>query len=181
MRRRLAVHELDIAAEATYPRGTPYSASFRPHVELLRRANPDAIIVIATYSASAGFIRDARDAGWSDIPIANISGVDSDNLLRLLQQRGRDTGKDYTANLINSQVVPSYDDGRLPAVSEYRALMDRHQPVLPEPLRELVAPCDVREVHRYTGAVGQLVRVADVPLVVAGVDEIRRDPLTARA
>ena len=52
---------LRMAAEATYRRGAAFSDSFRPQVEILRQADPDAIICVATYSASAGFIRDARD------------------------------------------------------------------------------------------------------------------------
>ena len=32
--------------------------------------------------------------------------------------------------------MPSYDDQGLPAVAEYRALMDRHRPTVPEALRD---------------------------------------------
>jgi branched-chain amino acid transport system substrate-binding protein len=37
---------------------------------------------------------------------------------------------------VNSQVVPAYDDLSLPAVAEYRLLMDRHNPPVPEALRD---------------------------------------------
>jgi hypothetical protein len=37
---------------------------------------------------------------------------------------------------VNSQVVPSYDDTALPGVAEYRAVMERNNPVLPETLRD---------------------------------------------
>jgi hypothetical protein len=37
---------------------------------------------------------------------------------------------------VNSQVVPSYDDVSLPGVAEYRLLMDRHNPPVPEALRD---------------------------------------------
>ena len=33
-------------------------------------------------------------------------------------------------------MVPSYDDASLPAVVEYRAMMDRHAPQVPEALRD---------------------------------------------
>jgi ABC-type branched-subunit amino acid transport system substrate-binding protein len=134
VRRRLERHGLDMAAEATYPRGTPYTASLAPQVALLRRASPDAVISIGTYAACAAFIRDARDAGWADVPIAHVSGVDSDNLLRRLLDAGRAAGKDYTADLVSSQVVPSYDDTSLPAVREYRRLMDLYKPAPPPEL-----------------------------------------------
>lgn len=134
VRRQLAEHNLEIRAEATYPRGTPYGASFKPHVDILRRAKPDAIISLATYSAGAGFVRDVVEAGWDDIPIAHISGVDSDNLLKLLLARGKTTGKDYVSGLINSQVVPSYHDTSLPAVNEYQHMMERFRPTAPAKL-----------------------------------------------
>jgi branched-chain amino acid transport system substrate-binding protein len=133
VRQRLAQWALTIAAEATYLRGTPLNESFKSQVTFLREANPDAIIAIGTYSACAGFIRDVRDANW-DVPIANIADVDSDNLLRLLLELGRAVGRDYTAHLINSQAVPSYEDTTLPGVREYRKLMDAHQPRPPQDL-----------------------------------------------
>jgi hypothetical protein len=57
-------------------------------------------------------------------------------MLRLLVQHGEAAGRDYTRALVNSQVVPSYDDLALPGVVEYRALMDRHNPALPPALRD---------------------------------------------
>jgi branched-chain amino acid transport system substrate-binding protein len=139
VRRTLARHDLTMAGDAAYRRGTPYSESFREHVDLLRQAGADAVISIATYEAAAGFIRDARDAGW-DVPIANVSGVDSENMLRLVTETGKARGKDYTANLINTQVVPSYHQTELPAVQEYRRLMDHYsrEPSRLLPPRELL-------------------------------------------
>ena len=133
VRTTLAQSGLRMVGEATYRRGVAYAESFGPQVEILRAANPDVIISVGTYSACAGLIRDARDAAW-DVPIANVSGVDSENLLRLLVDTGRTRGKDYTRNLVNSEVVPSYADTRLPAVREYRELMDRHRPMPPRAL-----------------------------------------------
>jgi hypothetical protein len=57
-------------------------------------------------------------------------------MLGLLVKHGRAKGRDYTRALINSQVVPSYDDTALPGVVEYRALMDKHNPQVPETLRD---------------------------------------------
>lgn len=125
----LKQHGLPLVEEATYKRGTPFSDSMKAQVEILRQANPDGVISIGVYGPCAAFIRDARDAGW-DVPIANISFVGSENLLDLLLDAGRASGKDYTKNLINSQVVPSYHDN-LPAVKEYRDLMMLHNPGLP--------------------------------------------------
>ena len=124
---------LKMVAEASYVRGTPLEASFQPQVEILRKADPDAVISVGTYSACAAFVRDARDAGWS-VPIANLSGVDSENLLALLVKAGQASGKNYLNNLINSQVVPSYDRESLPAISQYRELMTRYRPAPPPEL-----------------------------------------------
>jgi ABC-type branched-subunit amino acid transport system substrate-binding protein len=135
VRSALARYGLRIAAEATYRRGTAYSASLRGQVDLVRKAAPDAIVSVGAYEACAAFIRDARDAGW-DIPIANVSFVGSENMLSLLQRTGRDRGKDYTVNLINSQVVPSYHNTVYQAVREYRSLMKKYDPQPPAALAD---------------------------------------------
>ncbi|GIV98053.1 MAG: ABC transporter substrate-binding protein [Herpetosiphonaceae bacterium] len=135
VKRALAKHDLKMVAEATYRRGTGYSESLKQQVEILRRSNPDAVIAVGAYAACAAFIRDARDAGW-DVPIANVSFVGSENMLSLLLASSEETGKDYTVNLINSQVVPSYEETSLPAVQEYRHLMDTYSVLPPKEVLE---------------------------------------------
>lgn len=135
VKRALAKYDAKMVAEATYRRGTPYSQSLKEQVDILKKANPDAVISIGAYAACAAFIRDTRDAGW-DVPIANVSFVGSENLLNLLLETGKERGKDYTTNLINSQVVPSYEDTSLSAVNEYRQLMAKYNPLPPKELRE---------------------------------------------
>jgi ABC-type branched-subunit amino acid transport system substrate-binding protein len=130
VRSALAEQGLQIVAEATYRRGTTFAEELRPQVDILRRANPDAVIAVGAYAACAAFIRDAQDAGW-DVPIANVSFVGSENLLALLMDAGRARGKDYTTRLLNSQVVPSYHREDLPAVLEFRRLMTEHHPKPP--------------------------------------------------
>lgn len=124
---------LKMVAEATYRRGAEYSQSFIQQVEVLRKASPDAIISIGAYAVSAAFIRDARNAGLN-IPIANLSFVGSESMSDLLLRSSRTASKDYTKELINSQVVPSYEDTALPAVQEYRQLMEKYQPLPPRDL-----------------------------------------------
>lgn len=133
VKRALARQGLKMVGEATYRRGTPYAASLKEQVEILRNSNPDAIVSIGSYEAGAAFIRDARDAGW-DVPIANVSFVGSESLLELLLASSRAAGKDYTAGLVNSQVVPSYEDASLPAVNDYRQLIDKYSPMPPADL-----------------------------------------------
>jgi ABC-type branched-subunit amino acid transport system substrate-binding protein len=123
-----------MAGEATYRRGAKFTDSMKEQVDILRGADPanapDAVICIGAYAACAAFIRDARDAGW-DVPIANVSFVGSENLLALLQDAAGKDADFYTDRLINSQVVPSYHR-ELPAVREYRNLMDKHLPRPPD-------------------------------------------------
>jgi branched-chain amino acid transport system substrate-binding protein len=135
VRRALAPHGLKIVAEATYRRGTPYTADLSAQVNTLRAANPDAIISVGAYAACAAFIRDAVNAGW-DVPIANVSFVGSESMLEMLATEERRTGRNYTSRLITSQVVPSYEDQAMPGVLEYRRLMDKHRPSVPEAFRD---------------------------------------------
>jgi branched-chain amino acid transport system substrate-binding protein len=135
VRMTLAKYGLKIAAEATYKRGTKYSESLSQQVQILRKSDADAVISVGAYAACAAFIRDARDAGWN-VPIANVSFVGSEFLINLLLETGKEKRKDYTFNLINSQVVPSYEDKSLKAVREYRELMDKYHPDPPKGLNE---------------------------------------------
>lgn len=135
VRMTLAKYGLRIVGEATYKRGTKYSESLKNQVEILKKTGADAVISIGAYAACAAFIRDARDAGW-DVPIANVSFVGSEFLINLLLKTGREKGKDYTLNLLNSQVVPSYEDTTLHSVREYRKLMDQYNPNPPPGLTE---------------------------------------------
>jgi ABC-type branched-subunit amino acid transport system substrate-binding protein len=126
VRSALADHGLDIVGEATYRRGAGFESDFGAQVEILEATGADAVISIASYAAAAGFIRDARDAGWW-VPIANLSFVDSNSLKALLVDRSARTGTDYTARLVNSEVVPNYRDESLPAIREFRRLMRDQQ------------------------------------------------------
>lgn len=133
VKRALEPYGHDIVAEATYARNTDFTASYQEQIDILRESDPEAVIIVGAYEAAAGFIRDARNSGW-DVPIANLSFVGSENMLDLLLQAGDETGMDYTTNLINSQVVPSYADTSLSAVNEYLELMDKHNPQFPNDL-----------------------------------------------
>lgn len=134
VRAALQKHGEQLAGEATYSRGEKFTGSMRKQVEILQAASPDAVICIGAYAACAAFARDAVDLGL-EVPIANLSFVGSENLLKLLVE-GRLDSERYTRLLINSQVVPSYEDTSIPAVREYRDLMARYDPKVPEDLIE---------------------------------------------
>ncbi len=130
VREALARRNEKMAGEATYTRGAKYTESFDRQVAMLQEVHPDAVVSIGAYAACAGFIRDARKAGLT-VPIANVSFVGSESLLQLLVAEGKTDGHDYTVNLVNSQVVPSYESATVPVVQEYRTLMDKYGPAIP--------------------------------------------------
>ncbi len=130
VREALARHQQKIVGEATYARGTKFTESLDRQVAILQEAKPDAIVSIGAYEACAAFVRDARKAGL-DVPIANVSFVGSESMLELLTAASAADGKDYTRNLVNSQVVPSYENTETAVVREYRGLMAKHNPPAP--------------------------------------------------
>ena len=133
--RGLAVRNAKITAEATYVRGAKFEEDMSAAVNALREAGCDVVLCTGAYQGCAAFVRSARDAGFT-VPISNVSFVGSDAMLALLVKHGRAMGRDYTRALVNSQVVPSYDDPSLPGVAEYRSLMDKHNPAVPEAIRD---------------------------------------------
>ncbi|MGH7278397.1 MAG: ABC transporter substrate-binding protein, partial [Candidatus Rokuibacteriota bacterium] len=133
--RGLALRGARILAEATYPRQARFGDDMGPAVAALQKAGVEVVLCTGAYQGCGAFVRSARDAGWS-VPISNVSFVGSDAMLALLVERGKTAGRDYTRALVNSQVVPSYDDTSLPTVAEYRAVMDRYRPAVPDALRD---------------------------------------------
>ena len=137
VREALARHGETIVGEATYTRGTPFTSTMRDQVEILKAGSPDAVICIGAYAACAAFARDAVDLGLH-VPVANLSFVGSENLQRILRERRGDPDS-YTRFLVNSQVVPAFDDSTFPAIQEYHRLMFQYDPQLPDDLERLTA------------------------------------------
>jgi ABC-type branched-subunit amino acid transport system substrate-binding protein len=133
--RALAQRGAKVAAEATYVRGARFDDDMAAAVAVLRQAGCEIVLCTGAYQGCGAFVRAARDVGFT-VPISNVSFVGSDAMLALLLKQGKTAGRDYTRALVNSQVMPSYDDLDLPGVAEYRALMDKHNPALPESLRD---------------------------------------------
>ena len=172
VRTALARHGERIAGEATYSRGTQFTATLRPQVEILQAVEPDAVICVGAYAACAAFARDAVDLGL-EVPIANVSFVGSENLLALLTEgRERADSERYTRLLVNSQVVPSYEDTSIPAVREYREFMQRYNPAVPaELVTEAYTPFD----HSFVSLEGFL----DAKLMVEILRRLGDEPARA--
>ncbi len=117
-----ALAELNLKPVETvsYRRNQSFETDMTAQVSILRRAGADAVIAVGVYGPCAAFIRDARMGGW-DVPVANVSFVGAEVLLDKLREASKTTGRDLTANLVNSQVVPSPGDPRYPLVADYRA------------------------------------------------------------
>lgn len=126
VRRALKRHGLNIMAEAAYGRGAPFEQDFSREVRGILDKDVDAVIIAGTYAAQGAFIRDARRAGFTGL-LAGLSFGDSDKMLMLLREQGRKDGRDYTADLIHTQVVPSYSDLSFPAVRTYREIMENYE------------------------------------------------------
>ncbi|HEU5283596.1 MAG TPA: ABC transporter substrate-binding protein [Burkholderiales bacterium] len=148
--RGLARRGTTIAVEATYARGAKFEDDMSLAVKALRKGRAEVVLCTGAYQGCAAFIRSARDLGWN-VPISNLSFVGSEALLGLLTEHGRKTGRDYTRAIINSQVVPSYDDLTIPGVREYRALMDKNNPAIPHSLRD---PRYTPRSYSFTGLEG---------------------------
>jgi ABC-type branched-subunit amino acid transport system substrate-binding protein len=148
VRDALARHGLEIAGEATYRRGSPFDQSYDRQVAIMQRLLPDAVVCVGTYPACAGFIRDMRDRGV-DSPVATISFVGGEAMLKLLSDAERKLSKDYTSRLVSSQVVPSYQEDSIPAVREYREAMDRYRDAIMPP-DTLVYPDGRTPEREYT-------------------------------
>ncbi len=146
VKKALQEHGLEIVSEATYRRGAPFEQSFYPQAKIISSGDPDAVICIASYAAAAAFIRDARKNGM-DMPIANISFVDSRRMLDLLRTAEEKDDAKYIKNLVNSQVVPFYGRKGLPAVEEYKHCMLEYEPQIPDKF-----PCSDYQVQGF-GAV----------------------------
>ncbi|MGE4291591.1 MAG: ABC transporter substrate-binding protein [Desulfovibrio sp.] len=168
VRRALADEGLTIVSEAAYRRGARFSTDFSAEVALLEQGNPEAVITVGSYAATAAFIRDARDHGLN-VPVATVSFSDSDNMLRLLEAVGKRSDRDYTRDLVCAQVVPSYEDVELPVVRLYREMMDRHAAMPPDSLlREPYMP------HRYSFV--SLEGFLNAMLLVRMVENLGPDP-----
>jgi ABC-type branched-subunit amino acid transport system substrate-binding protein len=116
----LRSHGLTIAGIATYRRNQRFETGMERQVAILRRSRADGVIAVGVYGPCAAFIRDARRAGWN-VPIANVSFVGAQSMIELLRAHSQGSNEDLTANLINSQVVPSPFDTGSALVRSYRA------------------------------------------------------------
>lgn len=105
-----------LAASGTYARNT---LAVKAALIEIRKADPQAVVIVGAYKPAAEFIRNARKLKL-DATFVNISFVGSDALARELGPDG--------AGVIVSQVVPFPWDRSLPVVAAYQDALAASDP-----------------------------------------------------
>lgn len=109
VKRALEKRGIELTAESTYERNTRAVSSA---MRTLKRAEPEAVVMVGTYAPCAEFIRLARERGFNPI-FVNISFVGANALASELGPEGQ--------GVIVSQVVPFPWDGSIKIVADYQA------------------------------------------------------------
>ncbi|MBR0842306.1 ABC transporter substrate-binding protein [Bradyrhizobium liaoningense] len=118
VKRALAKRGLELAAEGTFERNT---RAVRPAWRVIKRAEPEAIVMVGTYGPCAEFIKLAHRSGFNPT-FVNISFVGANALARELGPEGE--------GVIVSQVVPFPWDRSLRLVADYQAALKAFDPAL---------------------------------------------------
>jgi branched-chain amino acid transport system substrate-binding protein len=105
----LAKRSMELTAEGTFERNTKAIGSA---LRTLKRAEPEAVVMVGTYGPCAEFIRLAHKAGFNPV-FVNISFVGANALAEELGQDGK--------GVIVSQVVPFPWDASVKVVAAYQA------------------------------------------------------------
>lgn len=120
----LRTRGLDPVCVATYRRNQPVDTPMRAQVDLLRSSGAEAVICVGVYGPCSTFIAECRRSGW-EVPIANVSFVGSQSLLDRLRKLSAEESRDFTRNLLNSQVIPPTTDERHPLVRDFNSVFGR--------------------------------------------------------
>ena len=117
VKRALDRRGLELSAEGTYERNTKAVSSA---LRTLKRAEPEAVVMVGTYGPCAEFIKLAHKAGFNPT-FVNVSFVGANALAKELGAEGK--------GVIVSQVVPLPWDTSVRVVADYQAaqkILDPH-------------------------------------------------------
>ena len=114
--RALAKRALPLVAEGTYTRNT---TAVKSALLTIRKANPEAVILIGAYEPCAEFIKLARRIGVNPL-FLNVSFVGSKALARALGEAGD--------GVIVTQVVPFPEDTSITLVDDYQRALSKFNP-----------------------------------------------------
>jgi branched-chain amino acid transport system substrate-binding protein len=107
---------LPIVAEGTYERNT---TAIKTALLALRKAQPEAVVMVGAYQPSAEFIKLARKIEFNPV-FVNISFVGASALAKALGSEG--------AGVIVSQVVPFPWDASVKVIADYQAAIKASDP-----------------------------------------------------
>lgn len=113
----LAKRGLPLVAEGTYMRNTK---AVKSALLTIRKANPEAVILIGAYEPSAEFTKVARKIGFNPL-FLNVSFVGSKALAIALGEAGD--------GVIVTQVVPFPEDTSIAIVAEYQRALREFNPI----------------------------------------------------
>jgi ABC-type branched-subunit amino acid transport system substrate-binding protein len=111
LQRALAKRNLKLTGEGTYERNT---VAIKSALLAVRKAKPEAVVMISSYKPAAAFIKLAREIKF-DPTFVNVSFVGSDALAKELGSNG--------AGVVVTQVVPFPLDSKIPVVARYQAAL----------------------------------------------------------
>jgi ABC-type branched-subunit amino acid transport system substrate-binding protein len=118
VRRALEKRGMELSAEGTFERNTKFVSSA---LRIIKRAEPQAVVMIGTYGPCAEFIKLARKAGFHPT-FVNVSFVGANALARELGAAGE--------GVVVSQVVPFPWDTSLKVIADYQAAQKALDPTL---------------------------------------------------
>ncbi|MEA3028360.1 MAG: hypothetical protein QOF91_3645 [Alphaproteobacteria bacterium] len=116
VKRALDKRNMQLLGEGTFLRNT---IAVKGALLAVRKAQPDAVIMIAPYKPAAEFIKLARQIKFNPI-FVNISFVGSDALAEELGPAG--------AGVVVTQVVPFPQETAIPVVARYQAALKSSDP-----------------------------------------------------
>lgn len=118
VRRALEKRGMELSAEGTFERNTKFVSSA---LRIIKRAEPQAVVMIGTYGPCAEFIKLAHKAGFHPT-FVNVSFVGANALAKELGAVGE--------GVVVSQVVPFPWDTSLKVVADYQAAQKALDPTL---------------------------------------------------
>jgi len=119
VKRALEKRGMELSAEGTFERNTRFVNSA---LRIIKRAEPQAVVMIGTYGPCAEFIKLAHKAGFRPT-FVNVSFVGANALAKELGAAGE--------GVVVSQVVPFPWDTSLKVVADYQAAQKALDPSLP--------------------------------------------------
>jgi ABC-type branched-subunit amino acid transport system substrate-binding protein len=172
--RRLKARGMQLVKDTTYERGSLFDADYSRQVASLKMAGCQCLVMVGAYQGCGGMIRQSRESGWY-VPMHNVSFVGPTQMLKLLREYEKQSGRTITDNLVNTQVVPNFTDTSYPIVKEYRELRAKNLALAPP---DTFKDCCGPKAETWTAAeysFGQLEGFINAKLLIEILQKVGRD------